>query len=191
MPSNALNAYKERLKEIDQLLSAHEALVRLQRAEALQRRASGLGMLTDVVDALVTTPGAGRPREVHALNSAAIALLSGHLQGFVTDLFEESATKMFTGRVRDVVALVEAAPTRGNPNTDNINKLFASLGIPKLMDKIRWPGKSNDSVKQSLRDEGVRKGTVNRYLKLWTSLAECLDSKLRDEICRSTGTNPW
>lgn len=206
MPSTALRAYEERLKEIDQLLDAHEALVRLRKAEAALE-AGGTADLKAALKAmehLVSEPGPGRPREVHALNSSAIALLSGHLQGFIADIFIEAATVLLRRSVRDIGSLLEAAPTRGNPNEKNITKLFATIGFPKILDGISWQAVSNVSLKRQLREfnelrnkivhgssESVHKLTVKKYARLWLSFGKRVDEKLRVEIKSVTGTIPW
>ena len=205
MPSQALLDYRERLKEVQQLLDAHSALTRLRRAEAAT--ANGIPDLQNIgafVQNLVTPPGRGRPAEVHALNSAAIALLSAHLQGYVVDLYREVAVSTLTGKVRDVNALVETANLRGNPNTENITKLFASLGYPSILDSISWQRMSNAQLKGKLRTFNmlrnqivhgssgtVSKGQVENYLNVFTSFANKLDAQLRAQVHAVTGAYPW
>src|ERR1035437_8517400 len=95
MPSNALASFELRLKEIQQLLEAHTALLRFHRATtAAGNIGAGLANIARVVEHLVSTPGPGRPPQVQALNKPAIALLSSHLQGFITDLYKEAATRL-------------------------------------------------------------------------------------------------
>src|SRR6266498_4089067 len=100
MPSQALTDFEDRLAQVQQLVDAHVALVRLKKAEAaMGNGGGGLSQIKAVIDALVSDPKKGRPPEVQALNSAAIALLSAHLQGFVTDLFNEAARGLLAGHV--------------------------------------------------------------------------------------------
>ena len=205
MPSQALNNFRDRLKEVQQLLDAHSALTRLRRAEAAT--ANGLPDLQTIgafVQNLVTPPGPGRPAEVHALNSAAIALLSAHLQGYIVDLYKEVAVSTLTGKVKDVNALVDTASLRGNPNVENITKLFATLGYPAILDSLSWQRMSNSQLKSKLRTFNVlrnqivhgssgtvRKNRVENYLKVLTSFAGKLDAKLRTQVHGITGTHPW
>ncbi len=205
MPSQALADFQNRIGEVQQLLDAHSALTRLRRAEAAT--ASGVPDLQNIgafVQNLVTPPGRGRPAEVHALNSAAIALLSGHLQGFVVDIYKEVAVSTLTGRVRDVEALVGAANLRGNPTVENVSKLFASLGYPNIQDDMSWQRMSNGQLKAKLRSfnelrnkivhgasGAVHKSQVENYLNVLTSFATKLDSKMRTQVHAVTGNHPW
>ena len=205
MASDALTNFEIRLSEIQQLVDAHGALVRLKKAEEAQVEAAGdLSKIGKVIEALVSTPGRGRPPQVQALNSAAIALLSGHLQGFLTDLHEEAARALLTGKVDSLEALIEVSPTQSNPNEHNINRLFASLGFAKILDRISWRRMGNDALRKKLRDfnelrnrvahgtgETVSKDRVVNYMKVWSSLAKHLDRKLGREIEKRTGEAPW
>lgn len=205
MPSQALKDFKNRTQEVRQLLDAHGALTRLRRAEgALQSGGQSLRNVGNVVIHLVSTPGRGRPAEVHALNSAGIALLSAHLQGFIVDLFKEVTLACLDGKVRDVGALQSAANTRGNPNWSNITKLFRAAGFPDILSNISWQRMSNEKLRQKLesfnklRNEivhgtsaRVRKAVVSNYLKVLTTFAEHLDNTLRREVRKVTRRFPW
>lgn len=91
MPSEAHEHWTGRLAEINQLIDAHGALVRFKRAEAeIEQGGNDFRNIGRIIDALVSDPTRGRPPQVQALNSAAIALLSAHLQGFIVDLFDEA-----------------------------------------------------------------------------------------------------
>jgi hypothetical protein len=105
-----------------------------------------------VIKHLVTEPGAGRRREVHALNNAGIALLSGHLQGFIADIFKESAAALLAGHVQSVDAVTEAAHTRGNPNPQNIMNMFNTLGFKDIFDGLSWRKMSTTALKKKLQD---------------------------------------
>jgi len=205
MPSQALTEYEERLQEINQLLDAHNALTRWRRAESqLQVGGQFLQNISTVINHLVNDPGVGRPKEVHALNSAAIALLSGHLQGYIVDLFKESANSLLNGKVADVATLTNAAYTRGNPNEQNISAMFAALGFPNIMDGITWQHMTNRQLKIRLREfnelrnrivhgspERVRKTTVQNYFKAFQKFAKKLDAKVAREIRQVVGNAPW
>src|SRR2546427_3836303 len=200
MASNALTQFQERLKEIGQLLAAHKALVRFRKAEsAIEKSVLSGPPLADlkkgiaIFSLLLSEPGPGRPKEVHALNNAAIALLSGHFQGFIVDLFKECAATLLADKVKDIDALINVSPTKGNPNKNNINNLFATLGFPNVLDGIKWSGQSNSALQDNLKSfnelrnrivhgksEKVRRRTVSWYFRLWTSLAKHVERAIGD-----------
>lgn len=203
MPSEALSNFQERLQEVEQLIDAHTALVRYKKAEAVVTTGT-LADVSKVIDALVSKPGVGRPGQVQALNSAGIALLSAHLQGFMVELFEEAAGALLQGRITDLDALKDVAPTRGNPNVQNINRLFAAIGFRDILEGLSWQGMSNKTLKAKLRTfnelrnriahgkaEVVRKNQLVNYKKVWESLAKKLDKKIAAKIKRVTGQDPW
>ncbi len=205
MPSQALIDFRERLKEVAQLVDAHGALTRLKNAEAaLSSGGQNLQSVAQVVQHLVSPPRPGRPPEVQALNSAGVALLSAHLQGYVVDLFNEVARITLNGKVKDISVLTEAANTKGNPNEQNITKLFSSIGYPKILDGVSWQRTSNKQVKAKLKtfnelrnkivhgsSEKITKRTLAGYLSIFTSFAERFDEKVRREVRGVIGADPW
>ena len=205
MPSKAHQNWEIRVKEIQQLLDAHSALVRFKKAEdAITKGAGDLRNIAKVVDALTLDPTQGKPPEVQALNSAAIALLSAHLQGFVTELYEEACDTLLKKHVPSVEALKKASPSRGNPNVDNIKKLFGSIGFGNVIEGISWSRMGNEALKKKLRDfnelrnrivhgksENVTKSSVINYLNVWTNFAKHLDRKVHDEIKKVMKKEPW
>jgi hypothetical protein len=153
---------------------------------------------------LVDDPGPGRPPQIQALNKAEIALLSGHLQGFVTDIYREAAGHLLTGHVPHLDTVTDAAPTKRNPNGTNIKLLFATLGFSDILDGISWQRCTNQTMRNrlqafnELRNEivhgtstNVSKNEVKGYLSSWSALAQRVDAKLRREIHAVTGNYPW
>ncbi len=205
MASQALQDFEARLGDVQQLIDAHDALTRLRRAEAsLQAGGQVLGNIAIVIQHLVTDPGAGRRKEVHALNNAGIVLLSGHLQGFIVDIHKESAGALFAGHVQSVEAVTGAAYTRGNPNPQNIRKVFRTLGFDDVFDGLSWQNMSTAALKKKLLDfntlrnqivhganQRVRKQVLANHLRVFRTFATRLDAKLRREIRIVTGMNPW
>ena len=183
MPSQALLDFRNRLSEVGQLIDAHGALTRLKNAEAaLNAGGQTLQNVAAVVQHLVSPPQPGRPPEVQALNSAGIALLSAHLQGFVIDLFVEVAQVTLNGKVKDLAALTDSANTRGNPNEQNIIRLFNSIGYPNVLDTVSWQKMSNKQLRAKLKafnelrnkivhgsSETVKKRTLANYLAVLLS----------------------
>ncbi len=205
MPSQALQDLQVRLLDVQQLIEAHDALTRLRRAEAsLQAGGRELGDIVPVIQHLVTDPGAGRRKQVHALNNAGIALLSGHLQGFIVDIYRESAAALLAGHVQSVEAVIGAAYTRGNPNPQNIEKMFSTLGFDDVFEGLSWQRMSTTALKKKLRDfntlrnqivhganKRVQKQVLVNHLNVFNNFATRLDAKLRREIRRVTGAHPW
>jgi hypothetical protein len=205
MPSQALQDFEVRLLDVQQLIEAHDALTRLRRAEAsLQAGGQELGNIAIVIQHLVTDPGRGRRKEVHALNNAGIALLSGHLQGFTVDIYKESANALFDGRVQSVEAVIASANTRGNPNPQNIKNMFGTLGFEDVFNGLSWQGMSTTALKTKLREfntlrndivhganQRVRKQVLVNHLQVFKTFATRLDAKLRREIRHVTGAHPW
>jgi hypothetical protein len=107
MPSQALANLNDRLGDIEQLLKAHTAITKFNKAESAAKKIGGeLARLTTVINALVTDPGAGRPKEVDAINRAAFVLLIAHFQGFVEDLHTELGKIVLRGKAMDPDAVI-------------------------------------------------------------------------------------
>ena len=204
MPSQSLRDFRTRLDDVRQLIDAHDALTRLRRAETSWRGGQELGNIATVIQHLVTDPGAGRRKEVHALNNAGVALLSGHLQGFIVDIYKESAAALLSGHVQSIDAVTGAAYTRGNPNPQNIKKMFSTLGIDDVFDGLSWQRMSTSALRKKLQDfsalrnevvhganKRVRKQVLVNHLNVFKNFATRLDAKLRRDIRSVGGTHPW
>jgi hypothetical protein len=206
MSSNALASLDDRLKDIEQLLTAHEVLTKMQRADAAQKRGPrDLSALPEIIAALVTKPGRGRRREVEALNRASIVLLCAHLQGYVEELFGEAAEALLGSTVQDVKALVEEATSRfSNPHAYRIDRLFASIGLPRVTQGLAWQNCENETVKRKLttyielRNEiahgkqiTVRKAKVDGFQGFVEHFSDKLDAGVEQRIFDLVGRMPW
>lgn len=138
MPSTSFHNLESRLKDIEQLLAAHTAITKFNKAQRVAEQAGAeLRNISRIIDALVTNPGRGRPSEVDALNRAGFVLLCSHLQGFIDDIHLEVAHIVLRGKVASIEETVKLVkPRNSNPHVEVINKIFAGLGIYDLMDKI-------------------------------------------------------
>jgi len=125
------------MKDIDQLLNAHTAITKFKKAEQVANNAGGdLRQIANVVNALVTNPGKGKPVEVDAINRAAFVLLTAHFKVFVDDLHKETAKYHFSGQVSDIDEIIKLIKPRiANPHVDIIEKMFSGLGIYEIMAK--------------------------------------------------------
>ena len=76
--------------------------------------------------------GPGKRVGIDAVNRAALVMLTGHFQGFVTDLFAEAWTARFPGSDAQPVL---ARFRLNNPWPSDIDALFALLGQPKITER--------------------------------------------------------
>jgi len=206
MPSNAFLNLERRMRDIDQLLDAHKALTQFNRARrAAQSTGGGLANVAQIVQTLVSNPGRGRPTEVDALNRSAIVLLSAHLQGYIEEVFDESARKLLSGHVHNIDAFIETALSGfSNPQPFRIDKLFAFIGFSNIMSELSWRRTSNSSVKRRLREyikirnavahgrQGrVTKRKVEAFRRFVQIFARTLDQVLENKIGQVLGEPPW
>jgi hypothetical protein len=204
--SEALAHLQTRMRDIEQLLEAHSALTRFRRARRSAESSGGdIAKLSVVIDRLVTEPGAGRRTEVEALNRAAIVLLCAHLQGYLEEVYGECAQALLDTRVQDVGALVrQGTSTFGNPHADRIDSLFASIGLPDIMDGISWQRCANQTVRSRLTDYirlrntiahgtlvTVHKAKVTSFKRFVEVFAERFDHHVAREVASVIGTSPW
>jgi uncharacterized protein YutE (UPF0331/DUF86 family) len=93
---------------------------------------------------------------------------------------------------------------RGNPNEDNVKRLFNSLGYSDVLGEISWQRMSNRQMRAKLRafnelrnsivhgtSVSVKKSTLENYLAVFRSLAEQLDRKLKRQVSTLTNVDPW
>ncbi len=206
MPSQARKDLDERLSDIDQIFQAHTALTKFKKAEAAANQAGGgLKNITNVVNALVSNPGKGKPAEVAALNRGAFVLLCAHFQGFIEDLHMEAAKHTLSGKVTsvdDVVKLVK--PGNSNPHANIIEKMFSGIGIYDLMHKPHWKKCSNDSVCKRItkyieernqiahgKKPTIHKSKVEGFKRFVILLANALDEEVGKQITVITKKKPW
>ncbi len=203
--SQALSNFENRLTEIQQLLDAHSALTRLKKAESLIAGGNkDLNTVAEAVKVLVQETGRGRPKEVQALNAAGIALLSAHLQGYITDVYAESAASIFSGQIEDIQAILDIARTRANPNAQNIITLFKSLGFTDILDGLSWQKLNNKNLRAKLNDftklrneivhgksTTVHKSQLQGFYETWATFGVKFDAHLAHKIKAQTSRSPW
>jgi hypothetical protein len=206
MPSKAHKYLDRRLKDIEQLMEAHNALTKFQRArKAAEEGGAQLTQIAKVVDSLVREPGPGRRDEVDALNRAAMVLLSAHLQGFIEDVYSEAADSLLKPHVKDIQTLTDRAKRNfSNPHDYRINQLFETIGLPEIMNGLSWQRSSNKAVRNRLTEnirlrnriahgeqERITKAKVNAFRKFVETFAKKFDEKISSEIRTATGKKPW
>ena len=140
-----------------------------------------------------------------ALNRAAIVLLSAHLQGYIEDLHAEAANHLFSSTVMDVNALITEAQSKiCNPHDYRIEQLFCSLGLPKILEELRWQRASNRRIRVRLSkyiemrnriahgsQETISKEKVQGFKHFVELFAKRFDAKVRTVIKDLTGRTPW
>lgn len=206
MASKARANLTDRLKDIDQLLNAHTAITKFTKAEQAANAAGGqLAQIATVIQALVTNPGKGRPKEVDALNRAAFVLSLAHFQGFVDELHAEIGKLILKGKAADPDAVIKLVkPPRSNPHVNIINQMFAGVGVYDLMDSISWQRCDNKSVKSRLTTyletrnkiahgskEAITKARVVQLKQYIEILADKLDEQVAKKAKLILGKNPW
>lgn len=206
MPSKARANLTERLKDIDQLLNAHTAITKFNKAEQAANSAGGeLAKVATVIQALVTSPGKGRPKEVDAINRAAFVLSLAHFQGFIDELHAEVGKVILKGKAADPDAVIKLVkPPRSNPHVNVINQMFAGVGVYDLMDAVSWQRCDNKSVKSRLTTyletrnkiahgskEAITKARVVQLKEYIEILATKLDEQVAKKAKLILGKEPW
>lgn len=120
------------------------------------------------------------------------------------DLFTEVANATLATKVKDLGALTKSANTRGNPNEQNITRLFASIGYPDILDGLQWQNMTNKQLRAKLRSlnelrnkivhgttETVSKAVLSNFVTFISTFAAQLDRKLRGEVRSVTRSYPW
>ena len=209
MSTKALGQLYKRLEDIDRLLEAHKALSRIKRLEA-----ASIGQV-DFVRALGAVQNAlggslrGRRWGMEALNRAGIVLLTAHFEGYIEDLFAESAeviaASVFDTTHYDVDSFItQSTKAFRNPNPQNIRDLFTRLGLSDVLATVQWGAMSNKDVRDRLgnlvnlrhriahgEQPSVTRSQLSREVTFVRRLAKNLDRRLYDYILSIVGVQLW
>lgn len=183
MPSQPLLDLRTRLNDIDEILSARDA---------------------------ICPAGAGRPaqRKGAAVIAGGTVLLSALFEGYVEEIYEATVDKLYASTPAGVRTQLKEHTSRKNHNANvhQVNTLFFYLGIPWVMSNpnVHWQKFTNKQVQERLgklskaRNElahGKIHVVTKPMLKAWRSfvqrLAEKLDEIAADHVASRTGTKPW
>ena len=183
MASTALRNLKQRLEEVDEIISARDA---------------------------ICPPGRGRPqaRQGAAVLAGGTVLLAAVFEGYVEDLFDASVDLLFADvDLEDRKELKRNTSRRNNnASVQQVNALFFYLGMPWVMQSpyMRWGKFSNAVVRERLDTlskarnkivHGVRYRVQKRSLVAWRRLierlAEQLDNLTGQHIAERTSLRPW
>jgi hypothetical protein len=180
MPSKAREDLFLRLNDVQEIFEAHKSL---------------------------TGGGRGRPaeRQGAALTRAGIVLLAAALEAFVEDLFEETALFIMTENTEEERQYLFKHTSRafGNANVFKINMLYFNLGIPWVLNDIRWQKCSNKVFRSKLdklinaRNSVAHGHPVKLQLNmLWSwkntveKFSERFEIKIADFVLRNTDVQP-
>jgi len=147
---------------------------------------------------------AGVARPGRPFTRAATVLLAAAFEGYVESLVTETATHLALSaeQVRDLKTLV--GRSHGS-NIHHIHGLFATVGMPFVLDEIRWRGLPRGAVRTFVKDlssrrnkiahgtapENARLADVQRWRKLVERLSNELDKKAADRVFSATNARPW
>lgn len=78
--------------------------------------------------------------------------MSAVIQSFVEDVFLEASRRVLTplGRIGDISKYQKSYNRNGNPNPDNMTRLFLRLGIEDVLDGLSWRNCTNETVRRKL-----------------------------------------
>jgi hypothetical protein len=183
MASAALTNLQARLRDVDEILAARDA---------------------------ICPAGAGRPaqRKGAAVIAGGTVLLSALFEGFIEDLFELAIDALHPGVANGTRTSLKEHTSRknNNANVHQVNTLFFYLGVPWVMahSKVHWQKFSNANVQERLgklsraRNElahgkvhAVTKPMLNAWRDFIGRLAEKLDEIAADRVQTATGVRPW
>lgn len=180
MPSQALLELKTRLKDVDELISAHTA---------------------------VTGGGRGRPvmRQGAAITRAGVVLLSAATEAFVEDLFEEAAKLIFDIMPDDDLEKLfkNTSKKLNNADVHKTELLYFNLGMPWALRGINWRKFSNETLRKELNKLIETRGSIAhgrgqtvglRTLRRWKNMIEMFapnfEIKVADYVSNATGLRP-
>lgn len=183
MPSNAYQDLISRLKDIDEIIAARDA---------------------------ICPANAGRPaqRKGAAVINGGTVLLSAIFEGFVEDLYDAAVDILYASApAADRKKLKENTSAKNhNANIHQVNNLFFYVGIPWIMshNSICWQKYSNTKIQETLghlskaRNQlahGSHHKVLKKNLVFWKYFIERLSLKLDEivalEIESRTGKRPW
>lgn len=173
MASDALHGLTVRLRDVDQLMAAHETVGGLEP---------------------------GRRYDVEGLNRAAVLMLCAHFEGYVEDVMREALSAL---NVRIDAAPLLAAFHNPWPDRIDDLFAFIGMSRPcrtiswqrasnasvkeNLDDLVR----TRNRIAHGTTGVTVRKGDVTRYRRYVEGFAPRFDRLVRTQIRTLTGTNPW
>jgi hypothetical protein len=99
-------------------------------------------------------PIVGGARQGMVLNRSCLLMMSALLQAYIEDVFLANSKRLFvTLQGDDVIRRYESTYFRwGNPNANNIKRLFQRLGIDNVLEGLSWQKCSTTTIETKLLD---------------------------------------
>ena len=93
-------------------------------------------------------------RQGQAINQSCVTMLSAVLQAYVEEVFLWSSKRLFkTLRGDEVIKRYERTYFQwGNPNPENISRLFQRLGIDDVFEGLSWKKCPKSTIAKKLQD---------------------------------------
>lgn len=90
----------------------------------------------------------------NAILRAMVILIVARLEAYIEDVFEWSASRIFSDLNKDEIRdfYKQTSKRFNNPTTENINRLFLAIGISNVLANLKWRGCSSDVVMKSLNE---------------------------------------
>lgn len=173
MPSQALTALTDRLKDVDQLMEAHRAVGGNQR---------------------------GRRFEVEGVNRAAILMLSAHFEGYLEDVMQEALATInprlevepLTGgfhnpwpdRIDHLFAFLGMKKPSRSISWQRAGNATVRGNLEKLV-------RTRNRLAHGTTGVQVYKSEVTSLRKYVEGFAQRFDAAVRDQVHTLTGAYPW
>lgn len=173
MASSALEALTTRLRDVDQLMAAHETVGGLEP---------------------------GRRYDVEGLNRAAVLMLSAHFEGYVEDVMREALTALhvridptplvgpfhnpWPDRIDDLFAFIGMSKPSRSVSWQRASNASVRENLEKLV-------RTRNQIAHGATGVSVRKVDVTRYRKYVEGFATRFDRLVRTQVRALTGSYPW
>ena len=173
MPSTALKGMTDRLRDVDQLLAAHEAVTGTER---------------------------GRRFDVEGLNRAAVLMLSSHFEGFLEELMAEALhaihpslnSPTLTGsfhnpwpdRIDDLYAFLGMEKPARKVSWQGANNASVRRNLEELV-------RTRNKLAHGTTGVAIYKRDVRRFRRYVEGFAQRFDDQVAAQVMSMTGSQPW
>ena len=123
-------------------------------------------------------------RQGAAVNQSCITMMSALLQGYVEEVFFYASSRLFkTLHGDDVIKRYKDTYYRwGNPNPDNMKRLFRRLGIDNVFDGLSWQKCSTDTITTKLDEINWARNRIAHGQKMDSEVTLAQVRNLRDFV---------